>query len=101
MKFASVLTLFVAFFITACQTPGRVVKTEPHPDCPKCKIQTRTSPIDGVTYTKIVCPDCRKVVEDQKIREGGGPYDVYYVCDKCEAVVKKCEHCTRKHVPTM
>jgi hypothetical protein len=78
-----------------CRGAGEVVSAEGSATCPMCGAQTRTVPVKGVTYTKMVCPSCKA--------EMGSVWDGYYklrsevqVCDNCRAVVGKCEACSAK-----
>jgi hypothetical protein len=92
---AMAVAMMVALVFSGCQTPGKLVDTEECPTCPYCKAETRTAPIKGMTYTKVVCPECRKVgnpgtwaeLRDRKTT---------YVCDKCKVVVSKCAACAGK-----
>ena len=74
--------LLSTLFLASCQTSGQLVRTETSPDCPNCKLETRTSAIKGTTYTQWVGNGCKTELVDLGINEGGGPYKTVYSCDK-------------------
>ena len=87
--------------IAGCQTPGKVVSTQTSDVCPQCEMQTVTSPIKGLTYTKHVCPTCKTVETDEaKISAAMASYtslDIksVHVCEHCKSVVALCPVCSR------
>ena len=62
--------LSTLILITGCQYPGKVVSTQTSDVCPQCEMQTVTSPIKGLTYTKHVCPNCKTVVKQTVMNTG-------------------------------
>ena len=90
------LTLIAALAFSGCQTPGKLVKVEKCPTCPFCHHETRLAPIKGMTYTKVVCPDCRKVGNTGTWDELRNLQEVW-VCDKCKTVVCPCAKCAAKN----
>jgi hypothetical protein len=89
---------------SGCQSPGKVLSVETSDVCPTCKMQTVTSPIRGLTYTKCVCPSCRTETtldpeqEDVLRRYVGLGSDVptVHVCDRCKTMVEKCSVCRKE-----
>lgn len=86
--------LIVVFTVLAgsCQTPGEVVSTDASVICPKCKTETKTMPIKGLTYTKHTCPSC------------GGDWEMdhtdfsvfVHACEHCETIVATCPLCAKE-----
>lgn len=89
---------------SGCQTPGKVLAVETSDVCPTCKMQTVTSPIKGLTYTKFVCPSCRTETtlepKQEEILRGyvglGSDVPTVHVCERCKAMVEKCPVCRKK-----
>ena len=85
-----------------CQTPGKVVSTNPSDLCPQCETQTVTTPIKGLTYTKHVCPMCKNIETDASKTSAalasytGMDIETVHVCKLCEAVVTPCPACSQK-----
>jgi len=85
-----------------CQTPGKVVSTEPSEVCPQCENQTVTTPIKGLTYTKHVCPMCKNIETDaSKTSAALAVYtsqdiETVHVCEHCQSVVTPCPVCSQK-----
>ena len=90
--------------LSGCQLPGKVVSTESSSVCPMCKTQTVTSPIKGLTYTKMVCPSCHTETtldpgQEEILRNYvglGSDVTTVHVCDHCKAMVEKCPRCRKQ-----
>lgn len=85
--------------ITGCQTPGRVVSTEPSIVCPTCERQTVTSPIKGLKYKKHVCPQCKTVYSNDApvaYDEVADDMGAIHVCEYCQANLITCPQCSRQ-----
>jgi len=102
VKTAIALSVLSALIlISGCQTPGKVVSTEPSAVCPQCETQTVTSAIKGLTYTKHVCPHCKTVETDaSKTSAAMSAYtsmdvETVQVCKHCESVVTPCPACSK------
>ena len=102
LKTATTLAvLCTLILIVGCQTPGEVVSTQTSDVCPQCEIQTVTSPIKGLTYTKHVCPTCKTVETDaSKTSAALTTYtsmdiETVHVCDHCKSVVEPCPVCSK------
>lgn len=87
-----------------CQSPGKVVATDASDVCPTCKMQTVTSPVKGLTYTRCVCASCRKETaldpeQEEILRNyvglGTGALTVH-VCEHCKTVVETCPVCRQQ-----
>ncbi len=97
-------TIGMTSLVTGCQTPGRVLAEESSDVCPTCKMQTVTSPIKGLTYTKCLCPSCRTETtldpKQEEILRGyvglGSDVPTVHVCDHCRTMVEKCPVCRRE-----
>jgi hypothetical protein len=89
------VSLLIALAFSGCQTPGESVKTEKCSTCPLCHHETRLAPIKGMTYTRVVCPDCRKVGNTGTWDELRGLHEVW-VCDHCKTIVAPCAKCAAK-----
>jgi hypothetical protein len=87
---AALLVLIVA---SGCKTSGTAMMTE-DAKCPMCHMQTRTTPIEGLTIKKHVCPGCRTVRQVGVWDEKADLTEVH-VCDHCQAVVSKCPKCAK------
>ncbi len=104
MKLAKLAIVAVALgglvWTIGCQTSGKLVSSEESVVCPACRLETRTSAIKGLTYTKCVCPSCKQVsTVDPEFAEAVYAYvgndigDTVHVCDSCQAIVEKCPVC--------
>lgn len=81
--------------LTGCQTPGQVLSVETSDVCPMCRTETRTTVVKGLSYKKHVCPSCRNIEDYEMIGERD-VVEITHVCDKCEALVSKCEQCLKQ-----
>jgi len=100
-----ILTITIAtcslILIAGCQSPGKVVSTQTSVVCPQCEMQTVTSPIKGLTYTKHVCPGCKMVETDEaKTSAALANYtsmntETVHVCEHCKSVVTPCPACSK------
>ena len=90
----ALLALLVAG-ATGCQAPGKTLSTVKSPACPMCSMETRTAPIKGMTYTKMVCPGC-KTVRDTGTWAESADLTAVHVCDHCKAAVDTCPACASK-----
>ena len=80
-----------------CQTPGKVVSTEPSNVCPQCETQTVTTPIKGLTYTKHMCPMCKTVsTVTPNYDELGDDIKEIQVCEHCQANLITCPQCNKR-----
>ena len=82
--------------LAGCQESGQLVATQQVEACPVCRSELRTTSVEGVNYTRLICPECRTV----KDHVWDGYYALHsevYVCDQCEAVVGLCEACEAVH----
>lgn len=103
LKSAIALSALCALVLAGgCQTPGKVISTEPSEVCPQCENQTVTTPIKGLTYTKHICPLCKTVETDaSKTSAALATYasmdiETVHVCEHCESVVTPCLACSKK-----
>ncbi len=100
---SGILFLGLLALPTGCQTPGKVVSKEISTACPTCTMETKTTAIKGVTYTKCVCPSCRTVsTVDPRLADSVRAYvgteigDTIHVCDHCKAIVESCPVCRQQ-----
>jgi hypothetical protein len=98
---AATAVLSTLILIAGCQSPGKVVSTQTSDVCPLCEMQTVTSPIKGLTYTKHVCPNCKTVETDEAtISAAMASYasldiESVHVCEHCKSVVAPCPACSQ------
>ena len=98
---AATAVLSTLILIVGCQSPGKVVSTQTSDVCPQCEMQTVTSPIKGLTYTKHVCPTCKTVETDAaKTSAALASYtsmdvETIHVCARCESVLIPCPACRK------
>lgn len=90
------LVLCMLGLIAGCQTPGQVVATETSSVCPKCKLETKTRAIKGVTYKVDVCPSCKTTLEYVEGQARGDGTEIVHVCDMCKIMTEKCPVCAQK-----
>lgn len=102
MTALGVLCLGLVVIGTGCQTSGKLVSTETSSVCPTCQMETRTTSITGVTYSKCICPSCKTVsTVDPRLAETVRGYvgdeigDTVHVCDHCKAIAEKCPVCRK------
>lgn len=84
--------------VASCQTAGKTVSTQTSKTCPKCKLETKTMAIKGLTYNTDMCPECKTVWEPR----GGSNYDedaMVHVCDHCKMMTEKCPVCAAQMRP--
>jgi hypothetical protein len=93
---ASLLALCIFGLMVGCQTPGKVVATETSTACPKCKLETKTRAIKGLTYKVDVCPSCKTTWEYVEGQARGDGTEVVHVCDECKIMTEKCPVCAQK-----
>ena len=97
---AAIAILGALTLIVGCQSPGKVVSTQTCEVCPQCEMQTVTSPVKGLTYTKHVCPGCGAVETDEaKTSAALANYtsmntETVHVCEHCKSVVTPCPACS-------
>ena len=98
----AVLCVGIMATMVGCQTPGKLVSEQTSTICPTCKLETRTTAIKSMTYTRAVCPSCMKVsTVDPKLAETVRDYvgdevgDTVHVCDNCKAMVETCPVCRK------
>ena len=102
LKITAILAVLCTFILTSgCQSPGKVVSTQASTVCPQCEMQTVTSPIKGLTYTRCVCPTCKTVETDaEKVSAALASYTsrdmkTVHVCEHCKSVVESCAACSK------
>lgn len=95
----SALSVFI--LIAGCQSPGKIVSTQVSAACPQCAMQTVTTPIKGLTYTRHICPACKTIELDEvRISEAMSNYtsmeiETVHICDHCKSVVEPCLACQK------
>jgi hypothetical protein len=88
--------------IAGCQSPGKIVSTQTSDICPQCTMQTVTTPIKGLTYTRHICPGCKTVETDKsKTSAALASYtsiavETVHACKHCKSVVTPCPACRKK-----
>ena len=98
---AATVVLGTLILIVGCQSPGKVVSTQTSDVCPQCEMQTVTSPIKGLTYTRHICPTCKDVETDAaKTSAALAIYtsmdiETVHVCEHCKSVVAPCPVCSK------
>jgi hypothetical protein len=81
---------------TGCQTQRRhAAMQKKEAMCPLCQMETRTTPADGLVYTKHVCPGCRTIRNTGTSDEAADLTEVH-VCDRCKMTVDKCPMCVKR-----
>lgn len=93
----------VLVVLSGCQTSGKLLSAQKSIVCPKCGIETRTMPIKGMTYTKAMCPNCKKEFPiDPRLADtvrgyvGNEIEDSVHVCTQCQAMVETCPVCRKQ-----
>ena len=71
--------------MSGCQTAGQVVSSKPSATCPDCKDQVVTSSIQGINFTRVVCPTCQKVWAVPESAYDHQTMDYY--CPRCEKLI--------------
>ena len=89
------VALVSALLLSGCQMPGRVVKEEICPLCPKCKSVTTTGILKGTTVTTVVCSGCKAEYEDPRLLDYTGTDSSVNCCEKCGIYIKKCDKCDK------
>ncbi|MEA2068498.1 MAG: hypothetical protein U9P12_04795 [Verrucomicrobiota bacterium] len=94
---AATAVLGALILIVGCQSPGKVVSTQTSDVCPQCEMQTVTSPIKGLTYTRHICPPTCKDVETDTAKTSaalatytGMDIETVHVCEHCKSIVAPC-----------
>ena len=89
------IVIVSALLFSGCQMPGKMVKEESCPLCPKCKSVTTTGILKGTTVTRVVCPGCKVEYEDPRLLDYTGKDSSVNCCKKCGMYITKCEKCKK------
>jgi hypothetical protein len=98
---ATTAVLSTLILIVGCQSPGKIVSTQTSDICPQCTMQTVTTPIKGLTFTRHICPTCKDIETDEsKTSAALASYtsmdiETIHVCQHCESVVTPCPLCKK------
>jgi len=80
--------------LVGCATSNPSVAGAASPVCPHCQKATRATSVDSVSYTKYVCPGCRRELDTGTWAEAA-ELKAVHVCDMCKSVVAKCPMCAK------
>jgi len=76
--------LVSTILMSGCTTAGQVVSSKPLMTCANCNEQVVTSSIKGLDFTRVVCPQCEKVLV---MPDGAyGHSTTAYYCADCKGL---------------
>jgi hypothetical protein len=96
----TLLGVAAILLVAGCQSSNRLVSGKMSETCPNCKVETRLQPITGLTYTRCLCPSCKRVstLDESTLANveryvGGHVGDTVHVCDSCGSIIETCSIC--------